>query len=63
MQKAHTAINTISIFGLAKCGFSLFSLSHTPECHKQLDAIIYGKWRGKGTQQCCACPVQMASPS
>lgn len=62
MQKAHTVINTISILGLAKGGFSLCPLSHTSECHKWLDEIIYVKWKGKRIKQCCTHPVQLVSP-
>lgn len=47
MQNACTLINSVSILGFAKGGFSLFSFSHTSECHKQLDEIIYVKWKGK----------------
>lgn len=62
MQKALTVINTISILGLAKGGFSLCPLSHTSECHKWLDEIIYSKWKGKRIKQCCTHPVWLISP-
>lgn len=43
-------------------GWIFFSFSHTLECHKQLDEIIYVQWKGKTVKQCCAHQMQQGSP-